>query len=77
MKTITRLADLKVGDRILSIGSIDHSRKPLEVKASLGSVPGAGSVIGVYVGRLSAGVEFYLYPPQCDGQAITVEPAFG
>lgn len=71
--TITRLKDLRYGDRILSIGSISHRSKPLTVQSTLGPVNGSPAVQGVYVGRLSGGVEFYLYPSQCDGQDIVVE----
>lgn len=70
--TVNRLKDLRQGDHILSIGSIDHTRKPLEVKQALGPVTGSPAVSGVYVGRLAGGVEFYLYPSQCDGQEIVV-----
>lgn len=70
--TITRLSDLLPGDRITRLGSIDHTRKPLRVMRRLEPVPGT-TVEGVYVGRLAGGVEFYLYPSQCDGQEMEVQ----
>lgn len=69
--TVTDLADLRRGDRVLAIGSISHRNKPLEVESSLGPI--AGPVQGVRCGTLAGGVEMVLYPSQCNGQQIVVE----
>lgn len=71
--TTRTLSDLRAGDRILSIGSINHTRQPLVADSPLGPIEPGSPVNGVRCGTLAGGVEMVLYPSQCDGQLITYE----
>lgn len=71
--TITRLAKIEPNDRIISIGSIDHSHKPLVAQDYLAPITPGSPVQGVRCGTLAGGVEMVLYPSQCDGQQIVVD----
>ncbi|MGP4968310.1 MULTISPECIES: hypothetical protein [Micrococcaceae] len=72
--TIHRLADLRVGDRILSHGGRAY-RTPLRVTSPLGPIEFGSPVRGVRVENPnpSSGVEWVLYPSQMDGRPMEIE----
>lgn len=70
--TVTRLADLRVGDRLVSIGDITYRTRPA-VTAELGPIEPGSPVRGVRLGTVAGGIENVRYPSQCDGQTIRVE----
>jgi len=71
---VTRLAELRIGDRILSHGGRAY-RTPLRVTDELGPVTFGSPVRGVRVEspNPSSGVEWVLYPSQMDGHELEVE----
>lgn len=71
---VTRLAGLRIGDRILSHGGRVY-RTPLRVIAELGPIEFGSSVRGVRVEspNPASGVEWVLYPSQMDGREMEVE----
>lgn len=73
--TLTRAADLRAGDRILSIGSRITYRPARTVVAPLGPIEHGSPVQGVRLINPNAGspLELVLYPAHIDGQTVTVE----
>ena len=71
--TVTRLAELRIGDRLISHGGRAY-RTPLRVTDELGPIE-FGSVTGVRVEspNPSSGIEWVLYPSQMDGRQMEVE----
>jgi len=71
---VTRLAQLRVGDRLLSFNGRAY-RTPLRVTDELGPIEPGASVIGVRVEspNPSSGIEWVLYPAQMDGRQMEVE----
>jgi hypothetical protein len=71
---VTRLADLQIGDRLLSLDSKPY-KTPLRVTNSLGPIEFGSPVIGVRVENPNprSGVEWVFYPSQFDGRRIEVE----
>ena len=71
---VTRLAELRVGDRLISQGGRAY-RTPLRVTDELGPIGHGSPVIGVRVQNPnpSSGIEWVLYPSQMDGRETEVE----
>ncbi|WP_295124980.1 hypothetical protein [uncultured Leifsonia sp.] len=71
---VTRLADLRIGDRILSHGGRVY-RTPLRVTDELGPIEWGSPVRGVRVENPNpaSGIEWVLYPSQMDGREMEVE----
>lgn len=71
---ITRLADLRVGDAILSLDGT-RSPRPRVVVAELGPLEPGSPVRGVRLQSPNpgSGVEYVLYPSQVAGSRLEVE----
>lgn len=71
---VTRLAELRIGDRLISHGGRAY-RTPLRVTDELGPIEFGSPVIGVRVEspNPSSGIEWVLYPSQTDGRQMEVE----
>lgn len=71
---VTRLAELRVGDRIISRDGRAYA-KPLRVTDELAPIEYGSPVIGVRVENPnpSSGIEWVLYPSQMDGRQMEVE----
>lgn len=70
--TITKLADLRVGDRPISFNGRRYNR-PLTVAAELGPIEPGSPVQGVRLDAPGAGIEWVFYPSQMDGRALVIE----
>lgn len=72
--TIHRLADLRVGDRILSHGGRAY-HTPLRVIRPLGPIEFGSPVRGARVENTnpSSGIEWVVYPSQMDGRPMEIE----
>lgn len=72
--TVTRLGELRIGDRLISHGGRAY-RTPLRVTRELGPIEFGSPVTGVRVEspNPSSGIEWVLYPSQMDGRQMEVE----
>lgn len=70
--TITRLNDLRAGDRIVGLDDIRYSR-PLLVSEPLDYIAPGSPVQGVRIDSAGRSFEHVLYPSQWDGRAIHVQ----
>lgn len=68
-----RLADLEEGDRIIKIGTTDHSSAPLVVEQPLGVVEALPGVMAVRINPTKNGIDQYLWPSGLDDQVIIFE----
>lgn len=70
---ITRLADLKAGDRLVSFGGTPY-QKPLVVQSPLGPIEQGSPVHGVRITPPEgSGIDWIFYPSQMDGYGMTIE----
>lgn len=72
--TVTRLADLRAGDRIIGLDDKPY-RRPLLVSDALGLITPGSDVEGVRIDSTGRSYEHVLYPSQWDGRTIHVERA--
>lgn len=74
--TVTRLADLRAGDRILSWDGRPYN-PPRVVQSELGPIEPGSPVHGVWLENPTPGglVEYVLYPSQMDGRRLEVSRA--
>lgn len=70
--TTTTLSDLKVGDRISSVGPTTHANG-LVVTGEVAPIEPGSPVEGVRCGTLPGGVEAVLYVSQSDGHKIVFD----
>ena len=73
--TITRAADLRAGDRIVSVAPTITYRPPRTVAAPLGPIEPGSPVHGVRLVNPdpTSTLELVLYPSQVDGLALVIE----
>ena len=70
--TVTRLADLRTGDRIVGLDGRTYARA-LVVTDPLGFITPGSPVEGVRLDSTGRSFEHVLYPSQWDGRAIQVQ----
>lgn len=73
--TVTRAADLRPADRIVSVGPNITYRPPRAVAAALGPIEAGSPVQGVRLVNPdpASPLELVLYPSQVDGLALVIE----
>lgn len=73
--TVTTSADLRAGDRIVSVGPAITYRPVREVASALGPIEPGSTVLGVRLVNPdpASALELVLYPSQIDGLALVIE----